>query len=226
MPTDSTVEDVLRLVSAFYKREGAKEDRALYLTLFNRAIDEISSNLPEGVDTDWSNDSTDSTYGRLELSGQTVTFPSDLRDFYRDSVLWDGDVLAATSIDELDQTNTDWRDSDGTPSAYARTIAGIVLDVEPSGSTDGMLKIYGRGTLPHYEEGEDTNPLAYLVLHHQLAVADYIIANLPIEYENRTDGVIKAMQDARANAYHRWMKTLPFIVHELKARARHPLGAK
>ena len=55
MPTDSTVSNVLRLATAFSTREGAAEDRALYLTLLNSGIDEISANLPDGFDSHWNN---------------------------------------------------------------------------------------------------------------------------------------------------------------------------
>jgi len=226
MPTSSTVSDVLKLVTAFYVKEGAADDRALYLTLLNSALDEISLHIPEGFDTYWNNDSTDSTYGTLTLSGQTVTFPSDLRNFSRDSVLWNGNQLNLSSIQEMDIAAPEWRGSTGIPSAYIRTINGILLDVEPSGTTDAMLVIYGTGCLPHCVSADDTNPLTYLTLHHQLATVDYIIANLPIEYAKaESDLALKSMMDARANAMRRWERRLPFIVHDLKARARSPLGA-
>ena len=227
MPTSSTVSDVLKLVTAFNVKEGAAEDRALYLTLLNSALDEISSQLPEGFDTYWNNDSTlTTTYGRLTLSGQTVTFPSDLRNFSRDSVLWNGNQLNLSSIQEMDIAAPEWRGSTGIPSAYIRTINGILLDVEPSGTTDAMLVIYGTGCLPHCTAASDLNPLTYLTLHHQLATVDYIIANLPIEYAKAgSELALKSMLDARALAMRRWEKRLPFIVHDLKARARSPLGA-
>ena len=235
MPTDSTLAAVLKLVEEHDRREGADLNRSLYVTLLNQGLDEISANLPDGFDTYWTNDSSDDDYGRLTLSGQTVTFPSDLRNFPRDSVLWDGGQLSFSTIEEMDIAAPEWRGSTGTPSAYIRTISGILLDVEPSGTTDAMLTIYGKGCLPHYEDGESLNPLKYLTHHHQLGVADYIIANLPIVYEVggkvKSDAAIQSMRDARANAYRRWRGVkgapghLPLVVHDLKARARSPLGA-
>lgn len=224
MPTDATFNDILTVVTAFCKAEGADVDRALCLILFNRTLDQISQEVG-GFDTHWNNDSTDTTYGRLTLTDQEVTFPSDVQDIYPGSVFWDEGQLIETTVRELDSNNSDWRGSTGVPSYYARTNRGLWLDTEPTGSTDGLLVIHGRGSLPHLEEDEATNPLSYLVLPGQLALADAIIAGLPPAYAGKGEWEIKAMLQARQEAAARWAIWLPRIVHGLKTRATSPLGA-
>jgi len=220
---DLTAAQILEVVVEFHKGEGATINRALYLTLLNRALDEISD-ATGGFDTHWNNDSDDDDYGTLELSDADVTFPSDLIDFDPHGVRWNGKQLAVTSIDRLDQGSEGWRSATGTPSAYARTARGIVLDVMPDGTTDAMLVIYGKGIIPHIADGEGS--IAYLGQHLQLLLADYIIAYLPIDYRNKSDAAIASMERERQRALGRWEGRLKNIAYSIKKRTLNPLGVE
>ena len=225
-PDNATLTDIFKVVEAFHTGEGADTNRALYVTKFNEGLDQISMRCP-GFDTYWNNDADDTTYGRLSQSGQYVTFPSDVKDIYPRGVLWDEDELVESTIREFSEDNEDWRGEVAIPSAYARTARGIVLDREPaSGTDDGTLVIWGLGVLPHYAENETVNPLTYLVLHHQLALAQYVIGNLPMEYRDKGEEAIVTMREARRDARRLWKEQLPYIVHGLKIRTKRPLGVK
>jgi hypothetical protein len=218
---DETVTSILRAAGQFQRGEEANPDRNLHLVLLNRCLDEISSAVG-GFNTYWNNDSTDATYGTLSLSSADVTFPSDVVDIDSKGVYWDGSQLGVTTVARLDASSGTWRTDTDTPTQYARTQRGIVLNVIPSGTTDAMLDIYGRGSIPHI--ATDRSSIAYIPYYRQLAMVDYVIAGLPIDYRNKTDVQIATMHATRGRAEKRWAEQFKQLVGDLRRRSSLPLG--
>jgi hypothetical protein len=220
---DQTVTSILRRTTQFQRGEDANPDRHMHLQLLNQCLDEISSTVG-GFNTYWNNDSTDTTYGTLSLSSADVTFPSDVVDIDPLGVTWDSKQLGVTTVALLDGSSTTWRTDEGTPTKYARTPRGIVLNLIPSGTTDAMLTIYGMGSIPHISTGRSS--IAYIPYFRQLAMVDYVIANLPIDYRNKSDTQIATMHSVRNQAGERWAEQFKNLVFDLRRRSLNPLGTQ
>lgn len=192
------------------------ENDALYRALANKGIGQISTRVGH-FETHWNNDSTDTTYGTLTLSGRYVTFPASLID--ATTVYWNESRLdEAPSESWLDTYDELWRTTDGSPTIFLRTGVGLMLNRAPTGSTDGLLVIYGTGCIPLFEEGSTSNPFAYIPDPHGLLLADYIIANHAIELRARSDAQIAVMRLTREEAKQRWAEGLDLCIADIMKR--------
>ena len=204
----ATWADLCSFVEAFQTAEGVVKNDALYRTLFNRALGIISVKVGF-FDTYWNNLSTDTTHGTLSLSGREVTLPDDCIDIV--SAYWGSSQTTWSMLQEresaslLDTYDPAWRSATGTPTKFVRTALGMTLNRQPEGSTDGYLTVYGLGSIPKFSPtAGSTNPLTYLPAPHQELVADYAVANLPMDLREKGREQIAAMQAAREQAKERW----------------------
>src|SRR5208337_4101401 len=109
-PWDVTLQRLLNLVQRFDVREGNAPDTDLYREMANLCIDDIN-NYGVGIETYWSNDISDNLHGRLVLSGNTVTFPSDCLDIHPRAVLWNGIPLSEATRRDFDEWSPGWAGS-------------------------------------------------------------------------------------------------------------------
>ena len=212
----ATWAEVIALVEAFHTAEGVTKNDPLYRALANRALGEVSARVGH-FSGSWSNAAT----GTITLSGRNVTFPGDLVD--ATSVYWDDtQIEEASSEEQLDYLDPLWRTSTGTPTIYLRCSYGMLLNREPTGTTTGLLVIYGLGSLPLFDPDETTNPLASLPEAHHFLLADYLIGNLPIELRDKTDAQIAVMREAREKADKRWGNGLDLLIGDMLRRKIAP----
>lgn len=215
--------DIYDHVSEILKPEGASPGKAFIMRLGNQALYEISSRI-EGVVKSWDNSAT----GDLTLTGYTCPLPPDcLRPF---RIEYDGSANSVRRAQPGDGFTDGWRDATGDPSRWDIEGHNIVLDSTPSNTT-GKLVLRGMGTIPEFsEESGAENPLDYLMLPSQLAVADYILSECPVSFavpSGDTDAAIRAAQaetqrrvDVRDRHRAKWASELDKICEDLAARTR------
>jgi len=214
----ATWADVAAIVEAFQAAEGVARSDALYRALANRALGRLSTRVGH-FESSWSNDGTATG---ISLSGRLATFPANLIDLV--TAYWSGVQMdEAGSTGWLDLYDELWRSSTGTPTIFVREARGMILNREPTGSTSGLLVVHGFGSIPQFSESGTTNPLTYLPEPHQLGLADYMIANLPIELRNKTKEQIAVMQEARAQAAARWLAVEEACVADMMKRKAPPI---
>ena len=196
--------------------EGGSRTDALYRNRANRALADINSRVGH-FESHWNNDSTDETYGTLTLSGREVIFPGDLIDLT--SARWNGRKMEEPGSEALlDEYDPYWRTTTGTPTAFVRNARGLTLNREYASDADGLLIVYGLGSIPLFDPASAVNPLEYVPDIHHMLIADYMIATLPIELREKTDAQIAAMQLMRAEAKERWHDGLESCVTDLIKR--------
>ena len=203
---------VITIVEAFAAAEGVPKNDALYRALANQGIGKISTRVGH-FETHWDND----TGGTLTLTTRYVTFPSDLIDVT--SAYWDGSLLdEAPSAQWLDTYDSIWRTTDGGPTMFLRTGPGMTLNRAPTGSTTGYLVVYGTGCIPLFAEGTEATPFDYIPDPHGLLLADYIIANMPVDFRDKSEAQIAAMRVLRTEAKQRWDEGLDLCVADIMKR--------
>ena len=198
---DLAIAEIFNLVEEFDDSEGVKPSRKVYIAQLNRAID-IVSQLSGGFDVTFTNASG----GTLSLSGYTVTFPNTLMSYRPKGVYWDDERLGRTSVKALDDYQADWRDNTGVPSYYAPIKTGFYLDSTPSGTTTGLLVVYGRRSIPHMADNTDTakTSINYVPAFAQMALVDFVIASRPIRFKDKDAAQIAEMRYEREQAALRW----------------------
>jgi hypothetical protein len=173
--TQQTWTNISDYVSRYWQRDAGTPDRAFYRTLAQEALAELA----EGrvYETSWSN----AALGGLTLTDATTPLPIDLIDIT--AVEWDGcdAPLYYQSEAWLDENEPGWREATGEPQYYTTNQHELILDAIPSNAT-GKLVVRGRSYLPAFSDtGGATNPLTIIPFGRQLAIAYYILANLPPE---------------------------------------------
>ena len=174
MPTQLTLEDLLTFIAEIYGKEAARPQRRLYLTYMNEAIG-IIGDIMGPVETSWTN----AEGGGLTLSGMTCAVPIDCVTPL--TLEWDSVPLRRADRATFDSEDGLWRTATGTPAVWYSTGTHIYIDVTPTGTTVGMLRLRGLIGPPYFSEvAEAANPLTSIPQEFQLLPADYCLAQLPV----------------------------------------------
>jgi len=117
-------------------------------------------------------------------------------------VEWNGRPIWKRAPDELDVEIPGWRDRTGTPTRWCFEQGAVVLDAAPGSIEDGQLVVRTIAYLPKWDTGNESgnaNPLTYLPYGEdfQLALAFYILGELPIDPEHAASAARAAQYKAR-----------------------------
>jgi hypothetical protein len=200
-----TFEDVLQFVynqKAITDKRPSRED---VMSLANNALDMIDIK-----ESSW--------YNNDSLSGlNSMNIPEDCIEVLR--VVYNSEELEYKTVYELDQLNPDWRTSTDTIEFYTLDGTNVILNGIIGVATTSILYIYGKAKLPHFPNVVgDVNPLTYLESKFHLAPAYFVLANLPVDPDDK-------YQVARSMRYEdRWEKALSSISGSGKVRSSKPFS--
>lgn len=169
--------DIFDFVKEHYSQLGGSPNGKLFRMLGNQAL-RLISEATQCYRTHWDNVAVT---GALTISTNSVTLPIDCISVER--VEWDGadNPLGRMSESDLDVRHNGWRENTGNPTHYTVLDAHtLMLNSAPSGSVAGKLVVRGVAYLPDFSDvALAQNPLEFIPAGAQLAVAYYILANLP-----------------------------------------------
>jgi hypothetical protein len=198
------------------QKEIETPDATLLQDLANQWVDEINT-LVKQVYRSW--DNAVST-GTVVLTSNVAALPADLMTIT--CVKWNGVELDVDSEAQLDLEDDNWRVTSGTPTKYVRVGNSIILDFIPSGTTAGMLKIWGYGVLPYFYDTtgteNDTDPLPLIPLPFQMIPIYYALANYPVDPDSKMGMARMARYEAR---YERMQAA---CINVLNARGKEPFS--
>jgi hypothetical protein len=192
-----------------YEGEATATKLALLKTFANQWVDVLNSQI-EQVYRSWNNVAVT---GTITLTTNTFNLPTDC--LMAVDVKWNGESLTETDEAWLDAVSDTWRTDTGTPSSFVRVGRAIILDCIPSGTTTGMLTVWGWGCLPYFTTGEGAeNPLASIPMPYQDLPVFYALKMMPADPQS-------VLQTGRKAEYSALYDTLmPQCVDQLSARSK------
>jgi hypothetical protein len=200
-----TFEDVLLYCYRNLAPTDKRPSRELVMSLANTALDLI-----DVKESSW--------YNNESLLGEnSMNIPEDCVEILR--VTFDSVELEYKTQYELDNDNSDWRTSSGTPDYYTLDETNIILNTLIGVTTVGVLKVFGKAKLPHFPNvvGE-VNPLIYLPTRYHLAPGDYVLANLPFNPDDK-------LQLARFQKHQsKWENAASGVAYAGKLRKTQPFS--
>lgn len=221
MAVQQTWDSLAQFIASQHSREGAKEDRALYLELANEALGILAEQIGP-LEVAWNN----AAGGGLTLTGLQADLPIECIEVLR--VEWDGthNKLPFRSQAWLDREKPGWRDDIGEPQYHTRTGTVLLLDSTPVLDATGKLVVRGTSYLPPISPVPGAvNPLIHLPTQGQRALTYYVLAHLPPTptRDEKGNEVINPASIGRAQFYDtRWQTSAKATVTALARRKYEP----